>query len=224
MKAVKSLKQANEPRLWLVVAVNAFFLYAALKAETIRMDGVLGLFAQAQEALPVALGGIAVAVLNSLAGPGLKASLVFWRVRHVLPGHRAFSLHAWSDPRVDPDRLENTLGLAVPVDPRAQNATWYRLYKNHSKDVCVNDANRLYLFLRDYATMAAFFLVGFGGAATAFSMSKRYAIIYSLILFAQYIAVAVAARNAGVRLVTNVLALTSTELTKVKPTVEGRIG
>lgn len=65
----------------------------------------------------------------------------------------------------------------------------------------------MFLLLRDYASLSALFIAIFGPIAFLIMDSKVVAAEYVGALFLQYQIVHLAAANAGVRLVTNVLAL-----------------
>ncbi|WP_329893914.1 hypothetical protein [Stenotrophomonas sp. SMYL20] len=150
----------------------------------------------------------ALLLLSSLIPGHVKASLVFWRGKFALPGHRAFSHHAHRDPRIDTAKL-NARVSPYPIDELEQNSTWYRIYRAHRDDAAVLDANRRFLLFRDLAVvsilMAILLPVGL------WAMGLGLAVTPTLVVFlAQYALSAVAASQAGVRLVTTVLAIEST--------------
>src|ERR1700757_3287650 len=97
----KSLKDQNRWQLWLIVAANTLFLYGVVQANAIKVDGLRAIFTDAQNLLPVGVALIVATVLNGLLSADAKARVVFLRWRHALPGHRAFSVHAACDPRID---------------------------------------------------------------------------------------------------------------------------
>jgi hypothetical protein len=204
---VKSLKEQNNLTLWMVMAVNALFFYGVLNANAISMDGLSAIFSQAQTLAPVGIVGIVVAVLNALPSADIKATLVFWRLKYALPGHRAFTVHALNDTRINQQRLKTMFKGTLPIDPAEQNAAWYKLYRPVRDDVIVSSAHKLFLLLRDYTAMSVLFIVAFGPWALMAVTNRRVAAGYVLILLAQYLIVRQAAANAGVRMVTNVLAL-----------------
>jgi hypothetical protein len=70
--------------------------------------------------LPVGLAVVVTTVANGLLSAELKARLVFLRWKHALPGHRAFSVYAKNDPRIDFVRLQRALGNKLPVDAEAE--------------------------------------------------------------------------------------------------------
>jgi hypothetical protein len=152
------------------------------------------------------LAPVVVLLLTSLLPADLKAVLVFWRIRNALPGHRAFSVYAPKDPRVDVDRLRAVVG-AFPASPREQNALWYRLFKKVDGDPAVAQAHRHFLLFRDLASLSL--LLGIIAAGVLYALGGGAASIWlALALFGvQYVATAIAARLHGVALVCNVLAL-----------------
>ena len=203
----KSLKEQNNLTLWTIVAVNALFFYSVVNGNAIRLGGLKAVFGQAQTLLPIGAAGIIVAVLNALPSADLKATLVFWRWRHALPGHRAFSVHAGADSRINPSRLKTMFKGSPPDDPKEQNAAWYKLYRTVRDDVVVSSSHKLFLLLRDYTSMSVVFFLVFTPWALIEMGNKATASGYGAILVTQYLVVRLAAANAGTRMVTNVLAL-----------------
>lgn len=146
-------------------------------------------------------------LLTALLPPDIKASLAFWRVRHALPGHRAFSLYLGGDARIDAAALERRIG-PFPSEPAAQNAEWYRVYRLHRNDEAVLDANRRFLLFRDLATVSLLLAVA---VPIALKLTGwEVAMGPSGAMFAvQYLLSAVAAQQAGIRFVRTVLAIES---------------
>jgi hypothetical protein len=95
----------------------------------------------------------------------------------------------------------------LPTEPAEQNAAWYKLYRPIRDDVVVASAHKLFLLLRDYTAMSVLFILACGPWAFIAISNKHVALEYLAILFGQYLVVQKAAANAGVRMVTNVLAL-----------------
>lgn len=146
-------------------------------------------------------------LLTALLSPDIKASLIFWRARHALPGHRAFSQYLQGDARIDAVALERRIG-PLPIAPAAQNAEWYRIYRQHRNDDAVLDANRRFLLFRDLATVSLLLAVGVPAALklTGWEIAMGPA---SAVFAVQYLLSAVAARQAGIRFVRTVLAIES---------------
>ncbi len=202
----KSLKEKNRNLLWVVIAVNTLLFCAVVQANALRLDDISSLFKEPQDFMPVGLAVLISTVLNGLLTADTKARLVFLRWRHPLPGHRAFTEYAVSDPRVDPEILKQNLGGALPVDPVDQNRTWYRIYKSVEREPAVDQVHRDFLLLRDYAGLSVLFIiVNTSVGLYAISSLKVWA-IYSVVLLAQYVLVRQAASHYGVRMVTSVLA------------------
>jgi len=207
----KSLKAKNNLKLWLIVAGNSLFYFAVLEANEIRIAGVSAALGKADTLLPVGAAGIIATVLNSIMSADIKASLIFLRWKHALPGHRAFSKYAGLDTRINRERLLKRFDGVLPAEPEAQNAEWYKLYQSVREDVAIEDALHTFLFLRDYAALSVLFFFFFGLLGFHFISNGSTALGYSAILIVQYLATRQAAQNAGVRLVTNVLALKTSE-------------
>jgi len=202
----KSLKDQYRWQIWTIVAVNTLFLYSVVQANAIKVDGLRGIFADAENLLPIGVALIVATVLNGLLSAEAKARLVFLRWRHALPGHRAFTDHAVRDPRIDVAAIENIHGGALPVDPVEQNRAWYRLYKSVENDTAVRQVHRDFLLLRDYTGLCAVFIVLYGAAGVFAIPSVKVALIYLALLGLQFIFVRQAASNYGTRMVTTVLA------------------
>jgi membrane protein YqaA with SNARE-associated domain len=71
----------------------------------------------------------------------------------------------------------------------------------------VQQVHREFLLLRDYAGLAALFLVGFGAVALFTVQPPKVLAVYCLLLIAQFVIVRHAAATYGIRFVTTVLAL-----------------
>jgi hypothetical protein len=192
---------------WLVpLAALDLVLVALLAApeELVTHGTISGIAAARAGAL--SLLPVAVLLLIGVVPDNMKAALVHWRIRHVMPGSHAFTHHAPADLRINMAGLKRNVG-ALPTDPAEQNAKWYELYCLVNSAAAVMEANRSYLLYRDMAAMSIVlaFLTPLGlrlcgaGSTTLFM---------SVVIFAaQYAITAVLANHAGVRLVRNVLAI-----------------
>jgi hypothetical protein len=201
-----SLKEGNRVHVALIVIVNSLCLCAVAQAGTISIGGLKALFTESTNLLPVGFALIVTTVANGLLSADIKARLVFLRWKHALPGHRAFSKYAASDPRIDIGKLKKVCGNKFPDDPVEQNRTWYRLYKAVEGNPSVLQVQRDFLLMRDYAGLAALFAVVFGAVALIEVPSWRVSLAYCLFLVAQLVLVRQAASTYGVRFVTTVLA------------------
>ncbi len=217
-KTEKSLKAANQPKLMTFAVVNLVVAAIALvgfeKVFSLLRDGgkedwtllarVVGL---------PAIGTLVVGLLGWLIPRDWKEVLVFWRLGPGrLPSSEAFTKVGPNDPRIDIKQLSVRLG-SLPTDSAQQNTVWYSVYRKHSKEAAVNDANSAYLLYRDMAALMPLvavtaILLGILIEARAVRMAELLlAIGFELLL------VIVAARNAGRRLVANVLAIEAARVT-----------
>lgn len=156
------------------------------------------------------LAPVAVLILSSLLPPAAKAVLVFWRLDHVLPGHRAFSHYAPKDPRINMDSLIKNVG-ALPTSPEEQNSAWYRLLKKVEGEESVSTAHRHFLLFRDLASVSALLTPIIAGTLFVLGLPNISVGMGTGFLAFQYVITAVVARNHGIRLVTNVLAIHSSK-------------
>ena len=203
-KSEKTLKSNNLKWLWSVVALDSLILVFLASPELMSPAGIKSL--AWLRVLAAGVSPVVVLLLTSLLSADAKAVLVFWRLKETLPGHRAFSVFAPNDPRINLDALKKNAG-AFPEDAKEQNALWYKLYKKVDSDLTVAQAHRHFLLFRDLAALSLvaapcvallLYFLGFGLGISASA---------TLILLIQYSATAVAARNNGIRFVTNVMAL-----------------
>jgi hypothetical protein len=200
------------------VAFNGVLLYGTAQANAIGMHGLRSALANTSPALPIGFALVLTTVLNGLLSAETKARLVFLRWRHALPGHRAFDLHAGSDPRIDAAALLRLQGSAFPTDPVGQNRAWYRIYKGVEKDPAVVQVHRDFLLLRDYTGLSAIFLLVGGAIGLCTIASASIRVTYLLLLLLQYVLVRRAASNYGIRMVTTALALSAVKGEQTKST------
>jgi hypothetical protein len=202
----QKLKDQNRWQLWLVITANAVLFYGACQWETFVLSGFKAALAGAANLLPVGLAIVVTTVANGLLSSSMKDRLVFLRWYHALPGHRAFSVHAKADPRIDITRLKRVCGNKIPADPQGENSFWYRLFLEVQNVPAVLQVHRDFLLLRDYTGFAVLFLIGLGTAALFLVTPWKACWIYLGILLLQFAVVRHAAATYGVRLVCTVLA------------------
>ncbi|MET4149068.1 MULTISPECIES: hypothetical protein [unclassified Bradyrhizobium] len=202
----KSLKDQNKWQLWLAIAGNAAAAYAASQWTDVAATGLRGLFDGVLHLLPVGLAVLVTTVANAIVGPDAKYRLVFLRMHHALPGHRAFTEYGPCDPRVDMSKVKRQLGNKLPQDPDDQNKAWYRLYKQVEKAPPVESVHRDFLLLRDYTALSLLFVVALGTVAGFAVRPTTVLIGYLGFLVLQFVLVRLAAANCGKRFVTTVLA------------------
>lgn len=200
------LKDQNMRRLLTVVITNGALFVIFMNADALVSADLQRLMKDISALASTALAVSLLTVINGVIDPQTKARLVFWRWANPLPGSRAFSVHAHRDPRVDVNALERILGK-LPEDEREQNKTWYRLYKSVESDPGVAHNHRDYLFTRDYATLAALFLIILGGLAMYQFDEWSRVFAYTGCLIIQYVIVRYAAAQYGYRFVATALAV-----------------
>ncbi|BAO28295.1 hypothetical protein [Sulfuritalea hydrogenivorans] len=153
-----------------------------------------------------ALLPIPVLILSSLISSDHKAILVFWRLKHPLPGARAFSVHAPADHRIDLAKLKKNVG-EFPVAERDQNSKWYALYKQVDSDPSVVDSHKNYLLFRDIAAMSLLLVPTLPAVLYFSGIDSTRMLVSAAWFLGQYLVVAFAARTTGIGFVQNVLAI-----------------
>lgn len=213
----KTLKGRN--LAWLVATLVLDILVLLVIAFHTVIDDLTPTRLAVIRASLTALLPIPVLILSSLISPNHKAILVFWRLKHPLPGARAFSVHALADHRIDLAKLKKNVG-EFPVAERDQNSKWYGLYKQVDSDPSVVDSHKNYLLFRDIAAMSlllvpALLLVLYLGGFDSTRM-----LVSAAWFMGQYLVTALAARTTGIRFVQNVLAVhASRKVVGAKPVV-----
>ncbi|MGA8528804.1 MAG: hypothetical protein WB622_03760 [Acidobacteriaceae bacterium] len=206
---LKPLKDENRLSLWLIIAFNSLFLYAVAQENAIRLEGIHAAISNAGNLIPVGFAIVAATVVNGILSDETKNRLVFLRWHNALPGHRAFSKYALDDPRIQIQVLQAVCAPDWPTTPKTENQKWYLLYRGVADRPPVRQVHRDFLLLRDYAGMAALMVPIYGGAATYTVESLRVAVVYGLLLMAQFLVVRHSARNYGISFVRTVLAQVS---------------
>ena len=202
------LKESIRVPLVAVILGNAVVFYIAVKTGNIFSEGLVAVLRDWQDALPVGGAVLLTTLLNGLLDRDKKARVVFWRWHNPMPSRQAFSRHAAAEQRVDVEALENRLG-SLPSDPAGESTLWYKIYKVHRDDPAVRQAHRDYLLMRDWCGLSFLGLIVLGGTGLFIIDPTATAWIYGALLLAQYLLTMFAARNYGVSLVRNVLALES---------------
>lgn len=210
--SLSSLKADNSKAIWLLVSTDIILIALVLTGFSFTKSSLIDLAQSAlfREILSLSAGPIVAVFLNDLLPSNLKASIVFFRFKNALPGHRAFSKHALSDPRIDIEALKKKIG-EFPENPRHQNTFWYRLYQKHQSSIIVNDSHKRFLLFRDLAALTFMMLIISTIFFLFFYTKQR---LYTLVmcgLSIQFFWFAFSARNTGIRLVQNVLAIESTD-------------
>lgn len=201
-----SLKAQNQPLLATLLLCNFAMLYVALMSSTQNWTDILSLTAHWQQALlPAGVAAIAVGLLTGQFSPEWKARIVFWKWHDPLPAGSAFTVIGPSDPRIDMEDLEKRRG-PFPKAPADQNRSWYKLYKTVEDQPIVLALHKSYLLYRDYACLSLLILLCVGPLVVWRQLTFGIATALILALLTQFLIARNAARLAGHRFVTTVLA------------------
>lgn len=207
-----SLKSENSKAIWLLVSADIVAIVLVLTGFAFTQASLteLAYSAFVRGILLAAAGPLIAVFLNDLLPSNTKASIVFWHFKNALPGHRAFSEHAEADPRIDLVALKKKIG-EFPQSPRDQNARWYQIFQKHQSNVIVRDAHKRFLLFRDSSSLTLLILLIAGIAAVLSGVPLGLQAMLVGGLAIQFLWLAFSARNTGIRLVQNVLALESSD-------------
>lgn len=154
------------------------------------------------------LGILIVKLLLNILPAEIKHNIIFGRLKNSLPGHRAFTVYAKKDPRIDMENLEKILGV-LPTLPSEQNRVWYKIYQKHKNDEQIVDSHLKFLFFRDSSILTIFIFIGFIILCITFKATLFQWILSISFITIQLIIFIISARNNGIRFVQNVLCLES---------------
>lgn len=200
----KDLKSQNFVPLTAIYA-GAFVLLASVHwgaekafelSNQLLQNGLVGM-------VITAFGG----VLSNFLPNAAKHSLVYFRFRHALPGHRC-KLVCKKDPRISFERLEQLWPelFAKEMEPRSQNSFWYsEIYWPVRNSPEVLQAHRSFLLYRDAASGLTVLLIALllsSAVAPRFSFPS-VGVWSFLLLVATLLILCQAARQSGHRMLTN---------------------
>lgn len=145
---------------------------------------------------------------TTLLPADLKASISLFKIKHALPGHRAFSIYMHKDSRIDVDKLGKTLG-ELPINPEKQNSKWYQIYRKLHTEPAILDINKRFIFCRDLATLSLILTIAVPVVTYLNNASIKFVFISGAVFLIQYALSIIATRQAANRLVCTVLAMES---------------
>ena len=203
--AKEHLKSSYKTTLWLFAVANVAIFWSAVIVRDVSNLGQIFSSIGARDATFAALGPVAILVLSGIISASNKARVIYWRYTHPLPGCFAFTRYLPGEHRASRSVLEEKWG-PLPTDPAEQNQLWYQMYRDVESEIRIHETHRDSLFSRDLTGYAVIFLVVFGVAAALSTLPWKTTGFYIGFLIVQYVALMVAARTYGVRLVCNVLA------------------
>lgn len=208
MSGERSLKSLNLK--WLVMLAVADVLAVLLFVTPDIVEGASPNQVGIGRIMTTTVMPVVVLQIANVLPADIKAMLVYWKPRGVLPGSEAFTKHGPLDPRIDIAALKKNIG-ELPTNPSQQNTKWYQLYKQVHDEAAVTEAHKAFLMYRDMAALSLPLVVlvpltlHLGGATVT-------VIWLAVGLFlAQYLLTALSARWSGHRFVSNVLAVHATK-------------
>jgi hypothetical protein len=199
----------SENRKWLIgyllFNIVIFALFAGFISPTFSDANVLvSKLKDPQGFLPLIAISFSI-VLEGFLSNSIKEFLIFWRIKHRLPGHRAFSIIGPRDARVNMQKVRTLFPHGLPTNPEVQNQEWFDLYKKYEDERRVFYSHKAFLLTRDLTALTAAALpLSFVGHLIAGSQWNMIG-YHSLFLVGILILVSVSARNYGNRFVANVL-------------------
>ena len=203
-----SLKARNIPKLLVVWALNVE-VFSGVVAGVLDVHNVKALGALLSEVATAPGGGwsyagllTVVSIFNGAVPRLLKERLVFWPAPR--PGSRAFSHYMLRDSTINRKALRDHFG-PLPSDPDQQNAIWAGWLNEFENDARVRPTYGLYLFARDWTTVAVTTLVLASPIAFWLAENTKLALWYAAVLFCQCAFARWLARVQGEQLVMSVM-------------------
>lgn len=200
-----SLKQQNALLLAPMIIVHILTMAAWANFHPIWAGDLLTTLHSKYSISTAVLSGIAATILTGIIPADVKSIFVFWRIKHPLPGCRAFSVHIKKDPRISEDIWKARMG-EFPEKPRDQNAAWYRIYSLVRDAPSVKSVHKNYLFCRDLTAINLIFLVLSVPVGAYFLDTAKEQALTTSIYLVTYFFGSLAAQNYGKRMVTTVFA------------------
>lgn len=139
-----------------------------------------------------------------------KYSLIYFRFDCPFPACNAFEKDNLEDPRIDKNILIERYGV-FPIDHIKQNKLWYEILQDNKSSFKVITAYRDFLLLRDCNALSILLaclslLLYFLVPIFNLNISYSYILFLTLIFVLEFLLFNISAKNAGKRLVKNVLA------------------
>jgi hypothetical protein len=204
MASERSLKSQNVKWLVMLAALDTSIVLLLVFPELISSASPTQI--NIARGLAAGVAPVAVLLLTSAMSHDIKAKLVYWKLKNVLPGSHAFTKHGPADGRIDMIQLKKNVGQ-LPSEPSEQNSKWYKLYQLVRNDSAVEESHKLYLLFRDMAAMSLLLAPLAPAALYCAGAAPNEQWLSACILVVQYFICAAAARNNGNRFICNVLAI-----------------
>lgn len=111
------------------------------------------IFSNWEEIVATGLVGLVVVFFQDLIPKPVKEILVFWKVKHRLPGHHAYSDSKFQNTQIPADTLKR-IQAKENLPAEEQNAEWYRAYQSCQDEGAVKNYSYRYLAWRESAVLA----------------------------------------------------------------------
>jgi hypothetical protein len=152
--------------------------------------------------------GISAMLVQDLIPKPIKEFLIFLRLKHRLPGHRAFTELYVGDPKVTRERIPD-IKFLIKQPPEIQQREFYRLYREVADVRSVSHYSQRYIAWRDLSTLLI--VLSIVSVPVLYSVDYERAIpagiALSIVTLIAYTLTSYAARNVAADLVVQVLTL-----------------
>jgi hypothetical protein len=209
-QGAKTLQNENSIKRYSFIAVHFVIVYILIIYKDFSMEKVGSIYSAVmnpKSAFSFLIPLICI-ILNGIVSSKAKESIVFWRFRNALPGCRVFTILAKNDDRIDLLKLKDMYGK-LPINPRAQNVLWYSIYKKHSTEPRILDAQRNYLLARDLTAISFILMFSLPVCLWLASVPAAILLKYLAIAIIQFLLIGTSARHFGERFACTVLAIES---------------
>lgn len=214
MSVEKTLKQENlryvQTYTIFLIVISWFFVQRLSVRDIFHLANTVNDWIEKllSATLLAAIAYIVTVILSGFLSSKIKYILVFWRLKHTLPGHRSFSQLMAQDTRIDAAVIAGKYG-ELPQEPEMQNRLWYRIYKQYELDKTVLEAQKNFLLMREITAITVIFIPVFTATGLFILSDFRSFFFYLLFLLVIAAVTATAGRNYGEQLVLNVMAAAS---------------
>lgn len=205
-----TLKEKNSKLIWTFFTFNALVFYILSFSPIINLNNIDWEVFESIKGVWLLFLPLILFILNGLISSDQKATLCFWRLKHPLPGCRAFSKYLYKDDRIDKSYFLSHYA-PLPDHPKEQNAVWFKIYKIQQEEPPIKQSHKDFLLGRDICSISFLFLI-IGGITGFFLIEGKAKWAYIGFAFIQYLILVIVTQNHGKRFVCNVLAIESSKI------------
>ncbi|MDE9518111.1 hypothetical protein KKJ17_10270 [Xenorhabdus bovienii] len=205
MSETKNLKESNKASIYLSISIMCVIVFLIqLGAEGyVNIKNVYAGIGVSGGASVISLLLVNIIPLN------LKHIIVFWRIKHVLPGNRVVEL-CQKDERLNMEDLQREWPdlFLHNMPEQDRNPFWYKkIYKKSEPSFQVIDAHKNFLLFRDLcsAALVMFFCAGFLKIIEINGLYIKWSVL--VFLFGMSFLFSIISRYYGNRMVTSAVAV-----------------